>query len=101
MDTVKLIDGCETSPGLVRAVQLGARTMMDKGLAIPLYEAVQLARDPSHTLFGRSGDILADLGWIDPFAQGVQLHKGVAEILRNMASGDGLDLSFVDPIAHP
>jgi hypothetical protein len=69
---------------------------LDDGMrgTLIFFDAISLARDPMYKPFGSNGQALADAGFLDGNGQ---LHRGIADILRASADGEGMDLAFVDP----
>ena len=98
MEMAILKDDTEVPAMLVPLVQMGAEYLASSGFAIPLYEAVQLARNPNHILFEKSDEPLRELEWLEAFTHRPRLHQSIAAILRNMAVGEGLDMTFTSPL---
>lgn len=58
---------------------------------IVAYEAISLARDPGHQLFGNAGKVLEDMG----LTQNGEMHRSVRNIISASFHGDELEMEFV------
>jgi len=90
LDTVTLRTGEVHSLGLVRTVHLLLRGLLDRGMAIPFYEAVTLARNPKHELWPGAADQLG--GLLDDAGA---MHRAVREIIVASVEGEGLDMKLL------
>lgn len=85
---------------IIRVTYLSLRTLLETE-PIAFFELTSLARDPEHTLFGRSAQILQTRGLLDTTGQ---LHDAVRQIVLASTKGEDLDLTlraFADVIRPP
>jgi hypothetical protein len=96
MKIATLKNGAEEALPLVAVTQLIINRMTESfpGV-INLYELVQKCRDSNHRLFGNSEEDLKREGLIEPSGR---IHDSTRNIILSMASGDGLDMTFGDPV---
>jgi hypothetical protein len=87
-----LRNGAEVPEPIVRTAMLTLR-QLERAYPIALYEAVQLARDSSHKLFGSTGRVLTELGLLN----GGELSWSVRNVILSAAEGDDLGLHIVPP----
>lgn len=93
MDTVTLRTGVETPKPLVATMHMVCSNMMDKN-PIAMFEAVSLARDSSHRLFGNSGEVLRDAAILDCSGG---MCTSVREILCAIFEGEMLEMRLLGP----
>ena len=93
METVILRTGVEAPKVLVATMYLVCESMMDEN-PIAVFEAVSLARDPSHQLFGNSGNVLRDAAMLDCSGK---MHRSVREILCAFFEGEMMDMKLLGP----
>ena len=93
MDMVKLRNGTEEAAPLVSVVKLGIRRLQEKR-PITLYELVMKCRDRDHTFSGGCEDELISLGLVE---RGGHIHESIRNVVLSSATGDGLEMTFVDP----
>lgn len=93
MDTVILRTGVETPKALVATLNVVCSSMMNDN-PIVMFEAVSLARDPNHQLFGNSGAALQDAAMLDCTGK---MHSSVREILCALFDGEMLEMRMLGP----
>ncbi len=87
----------EQVPGIaVSSVMVGLRSLIEE-LPIVFYEAVMLARDPQHSLFGTSGDHLKERGLIDSSGH---MHDLVRAVVVSAVEGEELEMVLGSPVAQ-
>ena len=94
MKVVTLRDGSQEPEVTVIALMMSLDNLMKKK-PIAFFEAVSLARNPSHRLFGNINEILQRLALTD--GQG-KMHSSIRTIIRNAVTGDGPLMSLHSPI---
>jgi hypothetical protein len=97
---VKLKNGTEEVGALVLTTTMSVNSLLERGLAIPAYELVQLCRDGRHRPFGSCGETLEKLGLVQKGQDGsYSVHDSIRNIVLSMASGEGLEMTFGSPVA--
>lgn len=94
METVTLRTGHTHAAPLVAVVHMLMRSMLDDGEPILFYEAVMLARNPRHRLFGNSGEKLEKRGILESG----QMHEATREIIVASVEGDGMGMKLRSPL---
>lgn len=96
MKIATLKNGAEEALSLVAVTQMIVNRMMEgfPGV-IDLYELVQKCRDSNHRLFGNSEANLKAEGLIEPSGR---IHDSTRNIILSMVSGEGLDMTFGNPV---
>lgn len=89
---VTLRNGREVPRALVTPVLLSLEALLGRH-PVALFELAALARDPSHALFGNTGQVLAELG----LTEDGKLHDAVRDIVLAAIDGEGFDLRLVSP----
>lgn len=92
---VRLRTGAEVAPPLVITITVALDRLMNTH-PVAVYEAVQIARDPAHVPFGKTGPALEELNLID--RRGV-MHDATRDVILAATEGDGFDIGFVNPYA--
>ncbi len=92
---VRLRTGAEVPEPLVATTVLALEALMDSH-PVALYEAVELARNPSHVPFGRTGAILRGHGLLDGSGQMLGTAR---DVILAATEGDGFDVRLVSPYA--
>lgn len=92
---VTLRTGVEMPDALVRAVNRALARLKNTN-PIALYEAVEMARDPSHVPFGKTGDVLRELYLLEPDGS---MHGATRDAIRALTEADGFDVRLVSPYA--
>ncbi len=69
-----------------------------KDSPIVFYEAVMVARDPSHRPLGNTGSVLQEYNIID---RDGSMHGLVRTIIRAATDGEGLNMGIVNPLMPP
>ena len=95
IETVTLHTGHSHAKALVAVVTMLLRDMLDKGEGIAFYEAVMLARNPNHRLFGNVGEKLTAYGIL----QDGRMRDAVREIIVASVEGEGLSMRLRSPLA--
>ena len=93
-DTVTLDTGQEHPTPLVTATMMNLRSLMEDH-PIAAYELVELCRDPTHRLFGNTGDVLRERGLLEGDGQP---HQAVKEIVLASVAGKDASLTFANPV---
>ena len=88
--------GAEVPEGLAPVVMISLELLMN-GNPVALYELAQLARDPSHRLFGNTGEVLRSLNLVDA---GGKVHDATRAVVLAATDGDGSDLRLRSPYAE-
>jgi hypothetical protein len=96
MQIATLKNGSEEAMPLVVITQMIVNRLMEgfPGV-IDLYELVQKCRDRDHRFFGDSGKRLEAEGLVD---KGGGIHDSTRNIILSMASGEGLTMTFGNPV---
>ena len=101
-EPVKLKNGSEELDVLVSATMLSLRTLMQEN-PIAAFELVELCRDPAHKLFGNTRSDLEALSLVgrtaDPDGPPI-VHDSIRHIVLSAAEGEGLELTFGNPLAE-
>jgi hypothetical protein len=92
---VRLRTGAEVPRSLVGPTRLALEALMDTN-PIALYEAVEMARDPSHVPFGKTGDALRGYCLLD---EGGQMHGASRDIILAATEAEAFDIRLVSPYA--
>jgi hypothetical protein len=90
---VKLRTGAQVPEPLVRTTQLVLESLMNTN-PIALYEAYEIARDPSHVPFGKTGDVLREMSVL---ADDGSMHGTARDVILASVKIDGLDIRLVSP----
>lgn len=95
-EIVTLHTGVEVHQSVLRTTTLAVNTLAEKPENfIPLYELIQLASNPAHTLFGQTRNVLKNIGLLD--ADG-RLHGDTAEVIRAGYVVEGFSVHAVNPL---
>lgn len=89
-DPITLRTGVEVPQGVARATRLALLNLLQSGHGVALYELLELCRNPQHSLFGNSAEVLEKGGVL---FEG-RLHGAIRDVV--LASFDG-DFQFVEP----
>lgn len=92
---VELRTGAEVPEPLVATTVLALEALMDTN-PIALYEAVEIARNPSHVPFGKTGDALRGLSLLDGSGQ---MFSTARDIILAATDGGDFDIRLVSPYA--
>jgi hypothetical protein len=95
IETVTLHTGHAHAKTLVAVVTVLLRDMIDQGEFILFYEAVTLARNPSHRLFGNAGEKLTAFGILE----NGRMHDATREIIVASVEGEGVGMRLRSPVA--
>jgi hypothetical protein len=95
-EMAKLKNGTEVPKNLAVTVSISVEKLFDKS-PIAAYELVMLCRDANHRPFGKTGKDLQDLALMDPSGR---VHQAIRDIVLSGASGEGLGMTWTNPIAH-
>jgi hypothetical protein len=95
IETVTLHTGHVHAKSQVVLVGMLLSNMLDKGEGIAFYEAVMLARNPNHRLFGNTGEKLTSFGIL----QNGRMHDATREIIVASVEGEGLSMRLRSPLA--
>ena len=95
IETVTLHTGHVHAKPLVTLLTVLLRRMLDEGEAIAFYEAVMLARNPDHQLFGNAVEKLTAFGIL----QDGRMHDATREIIVASVEGEGLGMRLRSPLA--
>lgn len=90
---VKLRTGAEVPEPLVATTTLALEALMATN-PIALYEAVEVARDPSHVPFGKTGDALRGYHLLDGSGQ---MHGTARDIILAATECEEFDIRLVSP----
>jgi hypothetical protein len=93
--TVTLRSGHVHAAPLVAVVTVLLGNLLEDGEPILFYEAVTLARNPAHRLFGNAGEKLEARGIL----QDGRMHEATREIIVASVEGEGLGMKMRSPIA--
>lgn len=94
MELIALKNGSSEPSPLVASTLLSLRSMMLQE-PIAFYEAVQIARNPSHVPFGNAAEKIDAYGLL----QGGRMHESVRNIIQAAVEGDDFTLKLVRPEA--
>ena len=98
MKEVLLRCGAREPDALVATIMIGLRALLERN-PIDFYEAVMLARNPRHRVWGASGDVLVGSRFAQKDSDGAyKMHELIRHVLQSAVEGDGLALRLVDPI---
>lgn len=95
IETVTLRTGHSHAKALVILVNMRLSSMLNNGEGIAFYEAVMLARNPNHRLFGNAGEKLAAFGLL----QDGRMHDATREIIVASVEGEGLSMRLRSPLS--
>ena len=90
---VTLRTGAEVPEPLVKVTLIALGRLLDSD-PIALYEAWELARDPAHVPFGKTGDVLRELSLTDGSGR---MYGTVRDVILAAVKIDGLDIRISDP----
>lgn len=100
-DLLKLRNGAEAPRNAVMTSWLSVKHLMDSGGMndlMALYEARELARDPSHRLFPGTAETLREYSLTD---RDGRLHDVTRDVILSSVLGDETDLSVTWPADAP
>lgn len=96
--TVTLRTGAEAPASVVRVVMLSLDKLMDTH-PIAVYELAEACRDPQHVMFGRTGEVAAEIGLIELRDDGTaEMHDVTRDIILAATVPAGLDIELRDPV---
>ena len=93
-ELIKLKNGMQEAKPLVAIIGLHVKRLIEKN-PIALYELVMKCRNRDHQFFGNAPDILKDLNLLE---SDNSVHSSIRNIILSLATGDGLDMKFVNPV---
>lgn len=94
--TVALRNGTQEAKPLVAVLAMVLPDLMKEN-PIAFVELVALCRDPSHQLFGNTGEVLRARQLIDTEGK---VHDSCRNIILSSVEDDSLDMMLVSPIAR-
>lgn len=95
--SVKLRNGLEVPLGLVTVVVMRLESLCASNPVL-FYELVMKARDTSHPLWGSSGTLLREEGWLENDGN---IQNTTGEIIRSVVQGEDLAMQIVLPAVAP
>jgi hypothetical protein len=99
MIEVTLKNGSKEPDVLIAATMLSLRDLLARD-PITFYEAVMVARDRDHRLFGTTGVKLVQLGLLSRRGDGsYEMHDSLRNVIRSAVEGDLLEMTLGDPVA--
>ena len=93
---VKLRTGARVFEVMVTAITISLKELL-KANFVAFYEAVEVARNPGHRLFGNTGTVLCERGLLQ---EDGQMHDNIRAIILASVEGESIHLHLVDPVAH-
>ena len=101
-DMVTLRTGTVEVAALVSVITMTLRTLLEEN-PITFYEAVELARNPHHKVWGASKDELRGLGLCDDAdvdaSNDMFMHSSTRDIILASVEGEGTEMRLVNPIS--
>lgn len=94
MTTLRLRNGSQEAEPLVITTGLTLRSLIATQPTV-FYEAVMLARDPGHSLWGDTSQPLRKMGLIDATGR---MHESVRNVVQSSVEGDGIGMRLVNPV---
>jgi hypothetical protein len=94
MKTVVLKNGAEEAEPLVN-VTFHSLSHLAEQYPIVFYELVELCRDPSHKLFGNTGEELKIRSLIQ---NDCSVHSSIRNIVLSSVEGEGFDMTLMNPL---
>jgi hypothetical protein len=94
MEMLELKDGSSVAEPTVRTTLMTLQVVRDAH-PLALFEAVQIARNPSHLPFGNLGSVLSGYGLLDTDGR---MHDDTRHVVLSAAAGDGMDLALTNPV---
>lgn len=94
-ETVLLRNGTEEGEIMVKSA-LFSLDQLAKAHFVALYELAALCRDPKHTLWGDTSDILQRLSLVMPDGR---VHESIRNVVLSAVTGEGADMALRNPIA--
>jgi hypothetical protein len=95
MESIVILKSGEEMPASFVGEVFYSLQSLFKQYPVPFVELVSLARNPKHELFGRTGNILREMNFLE---SGMSLRDDVRLIVLAATEGEGLDLHIVLPI---
>jgi len=97
MESIVLRTGKTTLVPLLKVLTLSLRGLFESK-PISAYEFVQLCRDPSHQLFGRTGAELLELSLVEMRGTEYVVREDVRDIVLASIEGEELGMHLVNPV---
>lgn len=96
MDMLKLKNGSEEFPALVKVTMMSVEHLLESH-PVAFFELVSLCRDRDHELFGNTAVKLQGLGLVDP---GGKVHGSIRNIVLSAVEGEDLEMRLISPLAE-
>ena len=97
MNEVELKNGSREVSQLIAVTMASLNRLLRDGLAIVVYELVELCRDPKHKPWGQTGDDLKAVGLATCSNGEWRVHNSIRNIVLSATSGEGLNIVVSDP----